>query len=95
MRLKSVIKNRKGNLNLIVPAIITLCLAAIILVFSLVMLDELWDSTDSGTEAYDSANETIVGMGKFADYWDLMVLAIVITVIISLLLVVFSMRRVR
>ena len=87
------IMDKKGNLNLIVPAILTLALGAIILVFSLVMLDELWDNTDSGTEAYTAANETIVGMGKFADYWDLIVLAIVITVIISLLLVVFSMRR--
>jgi len=87
------IMDKKGNLNLIVPAILTLALGAIILVFSLVMLDELWDNTDSGTEAYSAANETIVGMDKFADYWDLIVLAIVITVIISLLLVVFSMRR--
>lgn len=87
--------NKKGNLNLIVPAILTLTLGAIILIFGLVILDELWDQTDSGTEAYSAANETIVGMGKFADYWDLIVLAIVITVVISLLLVVFSLRRVK
>jgi len=87
--------NKKGNLQLIVPSILTLTLGAIILVFGLIMLDELWDSTTSGTEAYDAANETIVGMGKFADYWDLIVLAIVITVVISLLLVVFSLQRVR
>jgi len=88
-------KNKKGNLDIIVPAILTLTLAAIILVFGLVMLDSLWDSTDSGTEAYIAANETIAGMGTFADYWDLIVLAIVITVVISLLLVVFSLRRVK
>lgn len=87
--------SKKGNLSLIVPSILTLTLAAIILVFGLIMLDELWDNTTSGTEAYSAANETIVGMGKFADYWDLVVLAIVITVIISLLLVVFSLRRVQ
>ena len=88
------INGKKGNLNIIVPSILTLTLAAIILVFGLVMLDELWDNTDSGTEAYWAANETIAGMGTFGDYWDLIVLAIVITVIISLLLVVFSLRRV-
>jgi len=88
-------KNKKGNLNLIVPAILTLTLGAVILVFGLVMLDELWDQTSSGTEAYEAGNETIVGMGKFADYWDLIVLAIVITVVISLLLVVFSLRNVK
>ena len=88
-------KNKKGNLNLIVPAILVLSLGAIILVFSLIMLNELWGQTTSGTEAYEAGNETIVGMGKFADYWDLIVLSIIITVIISLLLVVFSLRRVQ
>lgn len=87
--------NKKGNLNLIVPSILVLALGAIILVFSLLIMDELWDQTTSGTEAYEAANETIVGMGKFADYWDLIVLAIVITVVISLLLVVFTLRRVK
>ncbi len=88
-------KDKKGNLQIIVPAILTLTLGAIILVFGLLILDEVWDQTTSGTEAYEAGNETIVGMGKFADYWDLIVLAIVITVVISLLLVVFSLRRVR
>ena len=92
---RRAISKKKSNLNIIVPAILTLTLAAIILVFGLIMLDELWDNTSSGTEAYSAANETIVGMGKFGDYWDLMALAIVITVIISLLLVVFSLRRTR
>ena len=91
MKLKPL--NKKGNLNMIVPSILVLTLAALILVFGLLMLDELWDQTASGTEAYSAANETIVGLGKFADYWDLIVLAIVIAVIISLLLVVFSMRK--
>lgn len=86
-------KSKRGNLNMIVPSILVLTLGAIILVFGLLMLDELWDQTTSGTEAYAAANETIVGLGKFADYWDLMVLAIVIAVIISLLLVVFSLRK--
>ena len=86
---------KKGNLNMIVPSILTLTLAAIILVFGLVMLDQLWDQTDEGTEAYKAGNSTIVGMGQFAEYWDLIVLAIVIAVVISLLLVVFSLRRVK
>ena len=85
--------NKKGNLNMIVPSILVLTLGAIILVFGLIMLDSLWGQTSSGTEAYSAANETIVGLGKFADYWDLIVLAIVISVVISLLLVVFSMRK--
>ena len=173
-------KNKKANLEIIVPSILILTLGAIILVFGLIMLDNLednayktttvsfsntstvgtagnasgtyvngynpttyrncaltityayntttstylissgnytivgclingststvevnnasWNVTgaitySADTEASNSANDTIVGLGKFADYWDLIVLAIVISVIISLLLVVFSMRK--
>lgn len=87
--------NKKGNVGMLVPAILALTLAAIILVFGLLMLDELWDQTTSGTQAYTSANLTIVGIGKFADYFDLVVLAVIISIIIGLLLVVFSLRSVK
>jgi len=87
------ITNKKGNLNLLVPAILTLTLAAIILVFGLVMLESLRDETSANSEAHNATNDTIAGLGDFADYWDLIVLAIVISIIISLLLVVFSLRR--
>lgn len=93
--MRAIGKNKKGSLNMLVPAILTLVLASIILVFGLIMLDDLWDETDSGTEAYTAANETIVGIGDFADYVDLMVLAVVIAIVIGLLLVVFSLRKVR
>jgi hypothetical protein len=87
--------DKRGRMDMLVPSILTLVLAAIILVFGLIMLDNLWDETVSGTEAYLAANETIVGIGDFADYVDLMVLAVVIAIIISLLLMVFSLRRVK
>ena len=87
--------DKKGNLGMIVPAILTLGLGAIILVFGIIMMDSLWNQTTAGTEAYIAGNETIYGMSKFGDYWDLIVLAIVISVVISLLLVVFSLRQVK
>ena len=167
-------KDKKGNLNMIVPAVLVLILAAIILVFGLLMLDELYVNTgdtagstknetlttvseagetvanagacafnsftvtdvrnytddvaigstnyttnsragiiyaaaagtfnntdwlvnytykSSTSEACLATNSTLRGLGKFGDYFDLIVLAIVISVIISLLLVVFSMRK--
>ena len=48
-----------------------------------------------GDEACRSANLSIVGLGTFADFWEIIVLAIVITVVIGLLLVVFGGRRER
>ena len=40
-------------------------------------------------------NKTIAGQGKFGDYVDLIVLAIIITVVTSLILIGFTMRRVK
>lgn len=46
-----------------------------------------------GGEAYEAGNKTVVGLGTFADFWEIIVLAIVITVVIGLLLVIFGGRR--
>ena len=45
-----------------------------------------------GGEAYIATNKTIAGLATFADFWEIIVLAIVITVVIGLLLVVFGGR---
>ena len=46
-----------------------------------------------GGEACDSANGTVVGLGSFADFWEIIVLAIVIALVIGVLLVVFGGGR--
>lgn len=46
-----------------------------------------------GGQACEGANLTVVGLGTFADFWEIIVLAIVITVVIGLLLVVFGGGR--
>ena len=48
---------------------------------------------DTGEEAWDASNNTVAGLGAFADFWEIIVLAIVITVVIGLLLIVFGGRR--
>lgn len=87
------IKGKKGNINMLVPAILTLTLSAIILVFGLLILDQIYNQTPAGSEARDAANDTIVGIGTFADYFDLIVLAVIVAIIIGLLLVVFTLRQ--
>ncbi len=84
------ILNKKGQVNTLAPAILSLTFAAIVLVFGLVMTQELRDTQTSTTEAYAAANKTVVGLGTFADFWEIIVLAIVITVVIGLLLVIFG-----
>lgn len=84
------ITSKKGQLGALAPAILALVFAAIVLVFGVVISQELRDTQTAGTEAYESANTTLTGLGTFADFWEIIVLAIVITVVIGLLLVVFG-----
>ena len=49
-------------------------------------------SYDYGTSVCEDTNKTVVGLGTFADFWEIIVLAIVITIVISLLLIVFARR---
>jgi hypothetical protein len=40
--------------------------------------------------AYTTANKSVVGLATFADFWEIIVLAIVISIVIGLLLIVFG-----
>ena len=91
--MRSIIKQRKGQVSSMAPAILSLVFAAIVLVFGLVISQSLRDTQAIGTEAHTAANATLVGLGTFADFWEIIVLAIVITVVIGLLLVVFGGGR--
>ena len=84
---------KKGQVASMAPAILALVFAAVVLVFGLVISQELRDTQTVGSEAHQAANATLIGLGTFADFWEIIVLAIVITVVIGLLLVVFGGRR--
>ena len=88
MKLKTL--SKKGQVNTLAPAILSLVFSAIVLVFGLVMTQELRDTQTSTTVAFIAANKTVIGLGTFADFWEIIVLAIVITVVIGLLLVIFG-----
>jgi len=83
-------KSKRGQVQSIAPAILALVFAAVVLVFGLVITQSLRDTTTDGSQAFKAANKTIVGLGTFADFWEIIVLAIVITVVIGLLLVIFG-----
>ncbi len=78
---------------MLAPAILSLVFAAVVLVFGLIMTQELRDTTTKYSIAYNASNATIAGLGTFADFWEIIVLAIVITVVIGLLLVIFGGTR--
>ena len=43
-----------------------------------------------GQQACEAANSTTAGLGTFGDFWEIIVLAIVISVVLGLLLVIFG-----
>jgi len=43
-----------------------------------------------GDQAFISTNATLVGLGTFGDFWEIIVLAIIITIVIGLLLATFA-----
>ena len=98
--MRTIIRKGQGLGNL-VPAITALVFAGILLVFLIHILSELkatiWQDLEPAgnwtSDVIAVTNNTIEGMGSFADYWTLIVLAIVVGIIISLLMAVFAGRR--
>ncbi len=93
----SQIKAKKGQIGSLAPAIITLVVSAVFLILGLVMLQEFRDTDVVGGSsslmndtAYVQTNLTLTGLGTFADFWEIIVLAVVISIVIGLLLVVFG-----
>ena len=101
MELSSVMKKKKGQVNSLAPAVLALTFAGIVLVFGVIIFGELLStSAISGGDAdnttlYVGANATLTGLATFADFWEIIVLAVVISVVIGLLLVVFGGRTSR
>lgn len=88
--MKNLFANKRGQVGMMIPAILALILAACVLVFGLIITEKLRDTATVGSSAYIAANKTVVGLGTFSDFWSIIVLAVVIAVVIGLLLVVFS-----
>lgn len=85
--------NKKGQVENLTGFIIALIFAAIVLVMGMVITQEMRDTQTAGTEAYAAANLTVVGLGTFADFWQILVLAIVVAVVIGLLVGVFGGKQ--
>lgn len=92
--MRNVLKNKKGNISdIMIPGILSLILAAAILVFGLIISEKLRDTAETGSTAWTAANDTITGLASFSDFWEIIVLAVVIAVVIGLLISVFSARQ--
>lgn len=90
MKLKKL--SKKAQLSGLSGSILAIVFATIILVFGFVIVQELRDTQGTTTDAYTIANDTLTGLGSFADFWTIIVLAVVIGVVLTILIGVFGRR---
>jgi uncharacterized membrane protein YfcA len=88
-------KNKRGQINTLTGSILAIALASIVMVFTIVIQQELRDTQTTGTDAFRIANSTLVATGTFADFWPLIILAVVVGVVLGILLGVFGGRSQR
>lgn len=97
--MKSVLQHlkqsKKGQINSLTGSILAIALASIVLVFAIVIMQQLRNTQTAGTDAYRIANATLVATGTFADFWPLVILAVIVGVVLGILLGVFGGRTQR
>jgi hypothetical protein len=87
---------KKGQLGGLTGSVIALVVAIIVLVMGLVIIQEIRDTdiVSSGVAvndtAFNSANISLAGLGDFADFIPIIVIAVAASVIIGLILVGFA-----
>jgi len=90
MELKSLMKDKKGlTLGDIYPAVLTLVLIGIILGIGLYVLAEV-DDQITDTEASDAINDTITGLGDFAEWIAVIVVVIAAAIVLGIVLSSFG-----
>lgn len=83
---------KKGQLAGLPVAIISLVVTIIVFVLGLVIVQELRDTQATTTEAYSAANSSLVGLGDFADFIPIIVIAIAAGVVVAIVLGSFAFR---
>jgi len=80
------IKNKKGmGLNEMYPAIMTLVMIGILLGIGLLVLSEVSENIDNN-DAQTAVNDTLEGIGNFADWIPVIVVVIAAAIILGLVL---------
>lgn len=95
---------KKGQVGGLSGSVVALGIAAIALILMLVILEDMRDtdmlltgavgcnatSTATCEEAFQAANDTLVGLATFSDFWTIIVLAIVAAVVIAVIFGAFG-----
>lgn len=83
----AMLKQKHGmGVRDISPVVLTLVVASIFLGIGLYITQSFRDELTAGTEAYTAVNKTVAGLGKFGDWWGLIVIVIISAIIIGIVI---------
>jgi len=87
--MEKLLKARKGALERLYPAIMTLVIVGILLGVALIVLGKFMDNT-TNADADTSINETIQALGDFSGWFGIIVVVIAAGVILSIVISSFA-----
>ena len=88
--MRQILEQKRGQLAGLSGNILSLGIAAIVLVMVLVITQQLRDTQTAASDAFVAANKTVVGIGKFGDFWQIIVLAVVAAVVLGIIFGLFG-----
>jgi len=87
--MEKLLKAKKGALERLYPAIMTLVIVGILLGVALIVLGKFMDNT-TNADADTSINETIQALGDFSGWFGIIVVVIAAGVILSIVISSFA-----
>ena len=91
--MRQLLRNKKGALGDLYPAIMTFVIVGILLGVGLIVLDNFLTNIDSSAEANTAVNDTIQALGDFSGWFGIIVVVICAAVILAIVLRSFAARR--
>jgi len=88
-----MLKQKKGQIGQIYPAVLTIVLVGIALGIGLMVLDKFRTQIGATSPAYNATNTTIAAVASFADWLPIVVLVIVAAIILGLIVRSFVGQR--
>lgn len=91
--MRSILKDKKGQLGNLQSIIIALVVIGIVLGIGFVVMEEFYDQMDSGSEAQDAVNETIVAMAKIPTWLSIIVIVAIVGILLAIVFSVLPTGR--
>ena len=93
--MKSLLKNRKGQIGTLQTIIISLVVIGIVLGIGFLVLEEFMDQMTAGSEAKSGVNKTIVAMAKIPTWLGIIVILAIVGILLAIVFSVLPRAGIR